>query len=167
MASETFPRIKMFKSMYIVALLTGIVSSLALAETYPDLNGCYRCFNDNCSNSNQYAKIVQNSPEDLVFYNERRPSFISSGKFISENRVMAYSYRSNECGPPMIATLSYYPTTTLNWCNRSVWVKQVSCDWSLPSWATDAPKVWLPKLKGGRAVDEHFDSKGHGFSHCP
>jgi hypothetical protein len=116
------------KSMHIMVLLTGFVSSLASAETYPDLDGCYRCFNNNCSNSNQYAKIVQNSPKDLVFYNERRPPIISSGKFISENRVMAYSYRSDECGPPMIATLSYYPTTTLNWCNGSVWVKQVSCD---------------------------------------
>ncbi len=116
------------KSMHIMVLLTGFVSSLASAETYPDLDGCYRCFNNNCSNSNQYAKIVQNSPKDLVFYNERRPSIISSGKFISENWVMAYSYRSDECGPPMIATLSYYPSITLNWCNNSVWVKQDSCD---------------------------------------
>src|SRR3974390_1368734 len=116
-ASETFSMIKINKSTYIIALLTGIVSSLASAETYPDLNGCYRCFNNNCSNSNQYAKIVQNAPGDLLFYNERRPSFISSGKFISQNQVMAYSYHSNECGPPMTATLSYYPTTTLNWCN--------------------------------------------------
>jgi hypothetical protein len=112
------------KSMYFIALLTGLVSSLASAETYQDLNGCYRCFNNNCSNSKQYAKIVQNSPGNLLFYNERRPSFISSGKFISPNQVMADSYHSDECGPPM----TYYPTTTLNWCNRSVWVKQDSCD---------------------------------------
>jgi len=121
MPSETY-------SMIIIAVLTGFVSSLASAETYPDLNGCYRCFNNNCSNSNQYAKIEQNSPGDLVFYNERRPSLTSSGKFISQDRVMAYSYRSIECGPPMTATLSYYPTATLNWCSGSVWVKQVSCD---------------------------------------
>jgi hypothetical protein len=121
-------RIRIMKALYIIALLMGFVSTLASAETYPDLDGCYRCFNNNCSNSNQYAKIVQNSPKDLVFYNERRPSIISSGKFISENRVMAYSYRSDECGPPMIATLSYYPSITLNWCNNSVWVKQDSCD---------------------------------------
>jgi hypothetical protein len=116
------------KSMYIIALLAGFVSSLASAETYPDLNGCYRCFNNSCSNSTQYAKIVQNSPGDLLFYNEKRPSFISSGKFISPNQVMADSYHSDECGPPMTATLSYYPSTTLNWCNRSVWVKQDSCE---------------------------------------
>jgi hypothetical protein len=127
-ASETFSRIKIMKSLYIIALLIEFVSTLASAETYPDLNGCYRCFNNDCSNSNKYARIVQNSPGDLQFYNERRPSLISAGKFISENRVMAYSYRSVECGPPMIATLSYYPSTTLNWCNRSVWVKQDSCD---------------------------------------
>ena len=107
---QTFSSIKIMKSVYISALFIGFVSSLASAETYPDLNGCYRCFNNSCSNSNQFAKIVQNSPGDLLFYNERRPSLISSGKFISENRVMAYSYRSDECGPPMIATLSYYPT---------------------------------------------------------
>ena len=127
--AETFSSIKIMKSVYISALFIGFVSSVASAETYPDLNGCYRCFADSCSNSIQYAKIVQNSPGDLLFYNERRPSLTSSGKFISENRVMAYSYRSNECGPPMIATLSYYPSTTLNWCDRSVWVKQDSCDW--------------------------------------
>jgi hypothetical protein len=126
--AETFSSIKIMKLVYISALFIGVVSSLASAETYQDLNGCYRCFNNSCSNSNQYARIVQNSPGDPLFYNERRPSLISSGKFISENRVMAYSYRSNECGPPMIATLSYYPTTTLNWCNNSVWVKQDSCD---------------------------------------
>ena len=39
------------KSMYIITLLAGFSSSLASAETYPDLNGCYRCFNNNCSNS--------------------------------------------------------------------------------------------------------------------
>jgi hypothetical protein len=130
MASEAHSRIRIMKSLYIIALIMGFVSTLASAATYPDLNGCYRCFNNSCSNSNQYAKIVQSSSGDLLFYNERRPSLISSGKFISENRVMAYSYRSNECGPPMIATLSYYPSTTLNWCNRSVWVKQdiASCD---------------------------------------
>ena len=128
MASETFSRTRIMKSVYISALFIGFVSSLALAETYLDLDGCYRCFNNSCANSTQYARIVQNSPGDLLFYNERRPSIVSSGKFISENRVMAYSYRSNECGPPMIATLSYYPTTTLNWCDGSVWVKQTSCD---------------------------------------
>ncbi len=126
--AETFSSIKIMKSVYISALFIVFVSSLASAETYPDLNGCYRCFNNSCSNSTQYAKIEQNSPGNILFYNERRPSFISSGKFISPNQVMADSYHSDECGPPMIATLSYYPTTTLNWCSGSVWVKQVSCD---------------------------------------
>ena len=123
---ETFSSIKIMKSVYISALFIGFFSSLASAETSQDFNSC--------SNSNQYAKIVQNSPADLLFYNERRPSLVSSGKFISENRVMAYSYRSNECGPPMIATLSYYPSITLNWCDGSVWVKQTSCDWVCLLW---------------------------------
>src|SRR6516162_7894653 len=86
--AETFSSIKIMKSVYISALFIGVVSSLASAETYQDLNGCYRCFNNSCSNSNQYARIVQNSPGDPLFYNERRPSLIYSGKFISENRVM-------------------------------------------------------------------------------